>query len=397
MVDSVYILGSKSEAQRAIMLGSVFGARIHGLGDCDDVQAALSLAQGMGASINAGIIEKKHKATCVANVRASATSFRMGVLLMLAQFGEAHLSMDSQLAQRPRGDLLNFFDEHGIDYMLEKNVLHCYGTLKAGLYRIKGGISSQYLSGLLLALASLRGKSTVFYENISSFSYVKLTIEMLKNFGTIVEHSENKIVLDARNAQAAEVFLYADWSSAAPFLAAKALGHKVDLRGNWEGNHPDKSFLKILEQIGYRVRDVNFIETHLLRPVHLDCDTFPDLVPFIALVLTQVEGESVLFNVGRLKYKECDRLSTTEKILSSIGATIKCNNNEMFIHGKKELWEGGIRIDCQSDHRMLMLAAIAQLNCKNRLLIEDRMAVKKSFPNFWEEYAKIEVSHEYLG
>lgn len=397
MKDYVEIKGSKSEAQRVVLLASVFGARIHRLPDCEDVQAALRFAQAMGAVCTGDVWVPGGTASCKADVGASATCLRMGIPLMLAAHGRASLSYEKQLASRPLDTLFQFLEAQKVSVVRRPTQILCEGWLHAGDYQIKGGVSSQYLSGLLMALAAKRAKSSICFQDIPSFEYVRMTMDTLAAFGVEVRKKENRLWINAENAHSAEFVISSDWSSVAPFIAARALGHRVELRGEFRQNQPDCRFLDVLRQMGYAVQGINEIEPQELSPVQIDCGLIPDIVPFIALVLTQVEGESCLSQVGRLKYKECDRLHATVQLLRRLGADIRCDADNIYIRGRKTIWEGRALAQTYGDHRMVMLAAIAQLNCKRRLTIQDKMAVCKSYPDFWQDYEKIEVNHEYLG
>ncbi len=397
MKHEVEIKGSKSEAQRALLLASVYSANITNLPENDDVSAAKRFAVAMGARPYGDAWTSGGKASCAAYVGSSATTLRMGLPLMLAVHGKAQVSYDEQLAARPMDMLLKLFEEQNIRFACGAAEMTCQGKILPGNYVTQGGCSSQFLSGLLLALSSHAAVSAIQFENIPSFQYVQLTIDMLRQFGVNIQMQENILHIDATKAHAANIDISSDWSSAVPFIAAKALGHNVTIRGRFTEKQPDSRCMDILRRIGYQVNSINEIIKERLKPVQVDCDSIPDMVPFLTLVLTQVEGESILYNVGRLQYKESDRLEGISNILGKLGANVKTEKDRILIKGKKERWCGGISLETRQDHRMVMLAAIAQLNCMRPCHIQDKDAVRKSYPTFWEDYQKIEVNHEYMG
>lgn len=392
----IHIEGSKSQAQRAILMASVFGAQLKNVPNNQDVLAAYSFAKAMGASIQGESIVAGTEQQGIVNAKESATVLRMGLPLMLAKYGNAHFVLEDSLAKRPMDSFFEFCKVSDIEVEIKDNAIVCKGFLKAGEYHLQNIISSQFLSGLLMGLSVLSQESKVYYHNIPSMEYAQITLDILKKFNVHIQQHELYFYIPSCNAKSADIEITADWSSAAPFLIAQCFGYPVDLEGNFSKNQPDAKLLEILQSTGFTVQGLHIKKEKPLHAQVINCQTIPDIVPLLALLFTQVPGQSVLLNVERLQYKESNRLQNTLHILQSLGANIHYQNNAFYIQGKKEQWQGGITVDTSNDHRMVMLAAIAQLNCKHNLNIRNKDAVQKSYPNFWEDYAMLRGHYEYL-
>lgn len=397
MDKTIVIPGSKSETVRAIIISSLFGGKIINPSNSEDAIAACNVAKSLGAEIvwnDCLNIIPGEKTNINLNIYSSATAFRIGLLSLLSTIGEANITMSEQLAGRDMGKLYEFLQENNIYFKKNYKTLYCRGTLDKNEYSICDDNSSQLLSGILISMGLRRIQGIVNFSNIPSFDYVLLTIAVLKYFDIKCKLEDNAIYVDARKAKYTELKIHSDASSLAPFLAAKALGYKFEIKAEIGKNQADSIFIDILKQMGFCDSKLKFLNTKSIKPITLDCDNFPDIVPFIALLCTQANGASVLKNLYRLKNKESDRINNTVKILNALGANIDTDGNDMIIHGKKETWEGGLDIETYNDHRMLMLAAIASLNCKKTNRLNNCNAVNKSYPKFWEDFIKIGGKYE---
>lgn len=397
MDKTIVIPGSKSETIRAIIISSLFGGKIINPSNSEDAVAACNVAKSLGAKIawdDCLNIIPGETTNINLNIYSSATAFRIGLLSLLSTIGEANITMSEQLAVRDMGKLYEFLQENNIYFKKNNNNLYCKGILDKNEYCICDDNSSQLLSGILISMGLRRIKGIVKFSNIPSFDYVLLTIAVLKCFNIECSLEDNAIYVDARKAKNTELKIHSDASSLAPFLAAKALGYEFKIKTEIDKNQADSVFIDILMKMGFCDSKLKFSNTKSIKPITLDCNGFPDIVPFIALLCAQANGTSVLKNLYRLKNKESDRIHNTVKILSFLGANIHTDGNDIIIQGKKEMWEGGLDIETYNDHRMLMLAAIASLNCKKTNRLNNCDAVNKSYPKFWEDFRKIGGKYE---
>lgn len=396
----VKIPGSKSEAVRAVILASVLGAKIINASKSEDLSAACNIAKSLGAETiwNGSLdVVPGNNISAKANVYSSATVYRIGLISKLALFGEADITMSSQLASRDMGKLYDFLKNNNVVVKKLNSRVYCKGFLDKDEYSINGDNSSQLLSAVLISFALRRAKGRVYYENIPSFKYVLLTLEMLKHFNIEYFLKDNCIDINATSAKKAIININSDASALAPFLAARALKYDFDIVSNIDYNQADSVFISILKEMGYCDSNMRFSNFDNIKAIDVDCNGFPDIVPFISVVCTQSEGTSYLRNLSRLRNKESDRLSNTVKILAQLGADISINGNDIIIKGKKGKWTGGVDLKTNADHRMAMLAAIASLNCNNINRIEDCNSVNKSYPDFWKDYETIGGKYESMG
>ena len=269
------------------------------------------------------------------------------------------------------------------------------GRFKGGVVRVQGAISSQYVSSLLLAGPYANNTLTVGVKGeLASLPYVDMTLHVMRTFGASVE------VLDPRVFQVSHTDKYigqtftieADASSATYFLAAAAItGRRVRvLNLTAESLQGDARFINTLAEMGCRVsRDDNFIEVHggALLGIEIDMNEMPDCVPTLAVIAAFAQGPTTLHNIAHLRHKETDRLSALAKELSRIGAGVELFDESMTI--RPRTLHGAI-IETYNDHRIAMSFAVAGLVVPG-IVISNPACVSKSFPNFWEEFQKLEL------
>ncbi|MBR6044861.1 MAG: 3-phosphoshikimate 1-carboxyvinyltransferase [Ruminococcus sp.] len=257
------------------------------------------------------------------------------------------------------------------------------GRLEAGEYRIGGGISSQFITGMLLALSVIEGESRItLTSHLESKPYVDITSGCLGQFGcTVTEDGQGYTVTGSRALAPCSCAVEGDWSQAAFFEVANAIGSSIEINGlNVNSLQGDKKILEICREMVYNKNGV-------LRPFELDCSDIPDLVPVLAVLGCFCEGSSRLYNAGRLRIKESDRLAAVTETLNRIGGRITEYEDMLVIEGVGEL-EGG-EIDAFNDHRIAMAAAVASTKCRAPLIIRGAGCVSKSYPDFWEVFRRL--------
>jgi 3-phosphoshikimate 1-carboxyvinyltransferase len=282
------------------------------------------------------------------------------------------------------------------------------GFLPAGAYEIDGSLSSQFASGLLIALSHARdaagnpaGATLRVTLPIVSRPYLDMTLTQMERFGlSVAENGEGLFVLSpAQTAGPAEVAVSPDWSQAAVFLCANAMGSGVILakmrapRACERSLQGDARIVSLLREMGMRVRNlpeglqVSCPSRAELTPLNVDCSDIPDLAPILALTCTQADGLSTLTGVRRLRVKECDRLAATGELLGSLGASVMVSDDDdtLYIRGPVAL-TGGFAADARGDHRMVMLMAVAALLCRESVTLAGIEAINKSWPGFLSTY-----------
>ena len=302
--------------------------------------------------------------------------------------------MRGRLPQRPLTGLYDAMAVHGCKLSTPGlSPLTCQGQLTSGKYALPGDISSQFISGLLLALPLLPGDSEIEVTGgVSSRPYIDMTIDALRLFGFDVPESGDGLfsVPGGRTGRSPKTATVGgDWSNAAFWLALGAIGSDaVTCTGlDPDSRQGDKSVALFLERFGARVacsKGGVTVAPGMLRGIEIDAGDTPDLVPALACVAAVAEGETVIRNAGRLRAKESDRINSVAALLSALGADITETGDGLVIRGKKEL--SGGETHSFGDHRIVMAAAVIASRCAGPVTIIDAEAVKKSYPYFFLDY-----------
>ena len=338
--------------------------------------------------VNAG----KHEVDC----GESGSTLRFLLPLLAARGGEYKFIGHGKLMQRPNDELFSVLREHDITIDKQENI-KISGKLTSGDFRLRGDISSQYVSGLLLALPSLTGDSTITLTTpLSSAAYVDITLEVLRAFGISIDKTSSGYFIRGNQKFSGDILPEGDWSNAAFFLVAGAIGGEVELTGlNPDSVQGDKAILQVLEQAGAKLEVNNNsikVKKSELNGFYMDAEHCPDLVPIVAVLASVIKGESVIKNVERLKIKESDRIESTINTLKAFGVKAEYKDNSLVVHGATPV--GGI-VDSYNDHRIAMAAAVLASVCDNATVINGAEAVQKSYPDFFLDFIKLGGRAEY--
>lgn len=282
------------------------------------------------------------------------------------------------------------FDYHGL---LPASL---QGKLKPGRYEISGSVSSQFITGLLFALPLLSADSElVILPPFFSKGYVEITLSCLKAFGiTIIQQSETSYLIPGNQRYLPQHYtVESDYSQAAFFLVANCLGNRLTLKHFSDPSvQGDSAILSILKEVGCTATVQEGILTTLLterKAFTVDAGDIPDLVPILCVLASFCHGESVISQVERLKIKESDRILSSLALIRALGGTIRyeAENDRIVIQGD-QTFTGGV-VNSFNDHRIAMAAAIAATVCIGDVILQDAGCVKKSYPTFFEEYARL--------
>ena len=250
--------------------------------------------------------------------------------------------------------------------------------MTAGDYALPGDVSSQFFSGLLLALSLLDGESRVCAESpIQSRPYIDMTLDSMKRHGVCVTQGENEFIIPSQHYTSCGCTVESDWSHAALWLAARELGNDISIHGMDENSvQGDRIFMEYL---------------HTLRgggDAALDVSQFPDIAPPLALTAALRPGRCDITHAARLRYKECDRLDAVSCVLNALGADVVQREDGLIINGVPQLC-GGAAVDCRNDHRIAMMAASAATVCREPVIILGAECVGKSYPDFWRVFKEL--------
>lgn len=336
----------------------------------------------------------------------SGSTLRFFIPIALALSGGGRFLGRGLLGKRPLGPYEAIFDQCGIvanrgqictEGMLD---LTLHGALRPGDYVIPGDVSSQFTTGLLLGLSLLDGVSTISFSTpLESRAYVELTLQVMEAFGATASWAGDNLRVEGPSVYNPRTYtVEGDYSQGAVFLCAAALqaargqGNTITVTGLSMGSRQgDKAVLDYLRQMGARPMEAQgaiAFEDAKLHGITIDGGQCPDILPMLALTMALSQGEGCIANCGRLRIKECDRLSATVSILSQLGANICQEGDTMAIRGVETL-QGGCRVSCCNDHRMAMMVAIAALFAREPVTLEGPEAVAKSWPGYWNAYEKL--------
>lgn len=300
-----------------------------------------------------------------------------------------------RLLKRPLQPYEELFARCGVRFERSEESLILEGRLKAGAYELPGHISSQFISGLLLALPLVEGRSRLrLSSELESAPYVDLTLEVMESFGVRVERPDEKnfLIDGGQRYQAANYELEADYSQAAFFLAAGALGRPVRCLGlKPKSRQGDRQILDILRQAGAVIDSgPGWLKASCpgrLKAFRVDVREIPDLVPVLASLAALAQGESRIENAARLRFKESDRLASMTEELTKLGAKIRQEPDALIIEGQSSL-PGGALTEAHGDHRVAMALAVASLGCRQPISLIGADCVKKSYPHFWRDFGR---------
>lgn len=311
---------------------------------------------------------------------------------------DAAFHMEGRLSERPLEPLTGVLSEHGMSFMKDGQILYCRGRLKGGNFDIPGNISSQYISGLLMALPILPENSTLNVTGtVESGDYIEMTVKAVEEAGIVFDRQgySFKISGDQKYNVDEEMIVEKDWSSAAFPLCMGAFSEEgMTVTGlNPDSIQGDKEIVKILENFGAEILvsvsdemkgklSAITVKKGSLKGQIIDASRIPDLVPVISVVAAGALGETRIIHAERLHIKESDRLATTTAMLKALGADIEETEDGLLIHGKKEL--SGGTADSFNDHRIAMSAAVAAGICRREVTVNGAECTDKSFPGFWD-------------
>lgn len=325
----------------------------------------------------------------------SGSTLRFFVPVAAALGVDASFRGQGRLPERPMDELTRVLTQHGVNIgKRDGEILSCSGKLKPGLFEIGGNISSQYITGLLLALPMLDGDSEIKLTTpLESRGYVDMTIETLTDFGIHIDiTADGFMVAGNQKYLAHDCKIEGDYSSAAFWLVGAAIGGDIRMKGlDLSSKQGDMRILKILTACGADIRygrDYINIKDDLLKGFDVDVSQIPDLLPILAVTAAFSNGVSRLYNARRLRLKESDRLTAVTEGLRELGAGVIEKTDEITIIGESWL-RGGGEVNSFGDHRIAMSMSIAAAYCREPSVILNASCVEKSYPSFYKDFTAL--------
>lgn len=404
---SVKIPPSKSMAHRAIICAALSDGicRIDNIDYSDDIIATINAMNSLGATIEkhddyievVGIYKNinKIKRNRIIDCNESGSTLRFLVPISLLFKGSNKFIGKGNLGKRPLTTYYNIFNDQGIKYSYEENNLNLVvdGELKPGVFEVEGNISSQFITGLLFALPLLNGDSKIIItKEMESKGYIDLTLKAISDFGIeIINNNYSEFIIKGNQKYNARNYrVEGDYSQAAFFLCADGLGNNVLCRDlDLNSLQGDKEIIDILERMNvvFNANEIGLsgeVNGELISTV-IDGSQCPDIIPVLSAVSALSKGTTEIINAGRLRIKECDRLSAVTSELKKLGAQIIEKEDGLVITGVEKL-QGGVEVWSHKDHRIAMTLAIASTMCKKPIIIKDYECVAKSYPSFFEDF-----------
>ncbi len=315
----------------------------------------------------------------------SGSTLRFLLPLFASLGGEYEFIGHGKLMERPNDELFAVLQTHGVT-VIKTDRIKISGKLTAGEYRMRGDISSQYVSGLLMALPTLKGDSKIILTTpLASSPYVDITIEVLKGYGVEILRRDYGFYIKGNAIFNGDVMPEGDWSNSAFFLTLGAICGSVQVNGlNVNSVQGDKAIIDVLRLAGACVlinENEITVNKSSLNGFTFDANDCPDLVPIASVLGGYASGTTVIKNIERLRIKESDRVQTTISMLNAFGINTECMGNDLIVYGGVPI---AGKTDSFNDHRIVMSAAVLATGVQTGdSVITNYKAVNKSYPTFF--------------
>lgn len=395
----VTIPPSKSAAHRALICASLSEgeSRVSPFCTSHDLRATADCLKALGMNINEdkdGYTVSRGETLKGGTLDFNESGSTARFLLPIAAALGADITAigKGRLPNRPMDTLTKLFTEHGVEVSGDSLPMTLKGKLTGGDFRLPGNISSQYISGLLLAAPLMdEDVNIILTTPPQSVGYIDMTISAMKKYGVEIEETANGWrVSKEQKYKSANTVIEGDWSQAAFFMSAAAIGSDIKIKGlDFASLQGDMAALDVFAAFGANIsieNDVLHIKRGELRGIEVNAADIPDMVPAIAVTAAFAKGQTVIHSAERLRLKESDRIKTTLAVLGTMG--IKCEEKPdgMIIYGGQP--KGAI-IDGANDHRIVMASAIGAAFAEGESTLTGADAINKSYPEFFDDFKKI--------
>lgn len=407
---TVKIPPSKSMAHRAIICASLANGKsvISNIAFSEDILTTIEGMKSLGAIIECfddyvevtGIRNFDDLASNEINCNESGSTLRFFVPIFSLTNQEVTFLGKNRLLIRPQAIYEEIFTSRGLEFKQDTTKLNIKGALPSGRYELAGDVSSQFISGLLFALPLTQGDSEIHIsEPYESRSYVDLTIQMLEDFGVCVKYTDNNTISIKGNQQykAHNHTVEGDFSQFGFFATLGAINNTIICDGlRHNSKQGDKQMVDILKDCGVDISEIENgykIEKSTVNAVDIDLKNCPDLGPILSVLCANATGKSTIFNAGRLRIKESDRILAMETELKKFGVYISSTEDVITINGQSNFCTD-LKTSGHKDHRIVMSLAILATICTQPVEICEAEYIKKSYPNFFEDLEKLGVKVE---
>lgn len=393
LVGTVKIPSSKSMAHRMLICAALSKgvSEISEIDISKDIEATVSVMQALGAAFEFQEAERKMIVTGIREVPETAfadccesgSTLRFLIPVAAALGAETTFQGQGRLPERPITPYIRELTKKNIRFRNQKIPFTIQGSLQPGRFELEGDISSQFITGLLLALPLLRENSEIILTSpLQSKPYADMTVHCMQQFGVCIkEKNGNYHVFGTQHYHAQNLSVEGDFSQAAFFYVANAVGNQVILQNIPEtSTQGDRKIVEIIEKTCYHQQTKDDV-------FEINARDIPDLVPILAVLATFSEKPTRITGAERLRIKESDRLETTASMLNTLGGNVKILPDGLEIQPVDSLHGG--TVDSAGDHRIAMCAAIAATRATEPVRILGAECVAKSYPAFFQDYQKL--------
>lgn len=398
---------SKSYAQRAIAISLLANGRsiLRNIEFCKDTRSALACIEALGAKVSLldestlAIEGGLNPVSNLLNVGESGLATRLFTPIASLHNTPICIQGEGTLLHRPMSMMIEPLRSLGVEVRDGGGFLpiEVCGPIHGGTLTVDGSISSQFITGLLLALPLAQDDTTLKVINPVSTPYIDMTIDSARRFGIEIMHNEgdySEFFIEGRQQYCpTDISIEGDWSGAATMLVAGAIAGEVTVKNiSTLSKQADTAICQALERAGAGLiieQDAVTVSRRELRAFEFDATHAPDLFPALAALAAAAEGESVIIGTNRLRHKESDRAETIRQEYEKLGIDIDISEpNIMRIRG------GEIHpaeVFSHDDHRIAMSLAISALRCKGEVKITNAECVEKSYPTFFDDLESLLV------
>ncbi len=395
---------SKSYLQRALAISALAEGKttLTNVSWCNDSVATKKIVEKLGCKIieKDGNLIIDSKGLYINNTKFSADEAGLTIRMFSPIFAlsekEICFTGKASLLTRPVKIIADALSQLGAKIETNNGFLpiKIKGKILASKINIDGSLSSQLLTGLLIALPLLDDDSEIIVENLKSIPYIDMTLEIMHKFGVSVKNEDYKIfkIKGNQKYKPTTYNIEGDWSGAAFFLVLAAINGEIELENlNLNSLQADKEIITVLQKAGAKIEFKNgsvIVRKNKLNSFNFDATDCPDLFPPIACLASKCNGTSIIKGVSRLTHKESNRAKVLKQEFANIGIKITIADDYMHITGGK-LQKG--TINSHNDHRIAMMGGVLNNICDTKIQILNKEAVNKSYPNFFKSLNSLNI------
>ena len=398
MKKKIFAPASKSYLQRAMVIAALAEGRsvLRNVSWCDDSLSVKAVIQQLGATVTEYggnlIIESRglNIQKPEFNVGESGLAVRMLSPVLALSGKDLIINGKGSLLNRPVNVIADALRQTGAEVTTNEGSLpvNIRGRIMPGKFEIDCSLTSQVLTGLLIALPLADDDSEIKVRNLKSKPYIDMTIKIMRDFGVGIKNDDYRTFFVKGNQRylATEYEIEGDWSGAAFLLVAAAIAGEAEvLNLDYRSKQADKKIIDVLKSAGAEVSVKEksvFVKKKNLDAFKFDATDCPDLFPPLVCLAVACDGISIIKGVSRLKHKESDRAETLQKEFEKAGVRIEIVDDNMKVYGSGIY---GTTIDSRGDHRIAMAAGVMNLVSEGEIVINGENAVGKSYPHFFQD------------